>query len=263
MTYKLTILGSGAAPGVPSVTCGWGVCDPTNGKNCRSRTTSCLEYAHTRILIDTSPDLRMQLLNADIRRLDGIVYTHAHADHLHGIDELREINRAVGTSLDFYAADEIVQEIKNRFSYLLATREHTNNISSCPSLIANPIKHYQSFMINNELKVTPIRLKGHNMPTTGYVFNDGEMVYIADYREIEEEAFAYIRQPVKVMVVPLTTVEGGKYHAGFEEIMRDIKRIAPQRAVINHMAVECDFEQINRMTPENVAPAFDGMTLFF
>ena len=262
MTYKLTILGSGAAPGVPSIAGGWGACDPANEKNRRSRTTSCLEYGNTRILIDTSPDLRLQLLNGGIRRLDGIVYTLAHADHLHGIDELREINRAEQKSLDFFAADETVREVEERFPYLLATRGHANNVSSRPSLIANRIEHYRPFMIN-ELKVTPIRLLGHNMPTTGYVFNDGEVVYIADYREIEEEAFSHIRQPVKLMVVPLTTVEGGRYHAGFAEIMRDVERIKPERAVINHMAIECDYERIRRMTPEKVEPAFDGMTLFF
>lgn len=262
MTYKLTILGSGAAPGVPSVAGGWGNCDPKNPKNCRRRTTSCLEYKNTRILIDTSPDLRVQLLNTDIRHLDGIVYTHAHADHLHGIDELREINRAEHCSLDFYATEETVKEVEERFPYLLAARGHTNNVSSRPSLIANRIEYYRPFMIN-ELKVTPIRLLGHNMPTTGYVFNDGEMVYIADYREIEEVAFDYIKQPVKLMVVPLTLPEGGSYHAGLGEIMRDIERVGPERAVINHMAIECDYDEINKLTPKNVEPAYDGMSLIF
>lgn len=115
MTYKLTILGSGAAPGVPSIAGGWGACDPANEKNRRSRTTSCLEYGNTRILIDTSPDLRLQLLNGGIRRLDGIVYTHAHADHLHGIDELREINRAEQKSLDFLPPTKPYGKWKNVF----------------------------------------------------------------------------------------------------------------------------------------------------
>ncbi len=260
--YKLTVLGSGAAPGVPSIAGGWGNCNPQNPKNRRSRTTVCLEYNNTRILIDTSPDLRLQLLASGIRHLDGIVYTHAHADHLHGIDELREINRAERNSLNFYAGEDTCAAIALRFPYLLATREHANNVLSRPSLIANRFEYYQSFDIKG-LKITPIRLLGHNMPTTGYLFNDGEIVYIADYREIDEEAFAHIKKEVKLMIVPLTTPEGGKFHAGLEEIMRDIRRVNPKRAIINHMAIECDYDEINKQTPDNVEPAFDGMELVF
>lgn len=260
--YKLTVLGSGAAPGVPSIAGGWGNCNPQNPKNRRSRTTVCLEYDNTRVLIDTSPDLRLQLLAGGIRHLDGIVYTHAHADHLHGIDELREINRAERNSLNFYASEDTCAAIALRFPYLLATREHANNVLSRPSLIANRFEYYRSFDIK-DLKITPIRLLGHNMPTTGYLFNDGEIVYIADYREIDEAAFAHIKKRVKLMIVPLTTPEGGKFHAGLEEIMRDIGRICPERAVINHMAIECDYDEINKQTPDNVKPAFDGMELVF
>lgn len=98
---QLTILGSGAAPGVPSLGRGWGACDPQNPKNRRLRTSAYLEYDGVRLLIDTSPDLRLQLLANDIRYLDGVLYTHAHADHVHGIDDIREINRIIRQNLHF------------------------------------------------------------------------------------------------------------------------------------------------------------------
>lgn len=262
MNYKVTVLGSGAAPGVPAVAGGWGNCNPDNPKNRRLRTTICLEYKQTRILIDTSPDLRVQLLSMNIRHLDGIVYTHAHADHLHGIDELREINRAELKSLNFYGAADTIASIKERFPYLLASKERANNVAKQPSLVANVIDYYVPFMIG-DLKVTPIRLLGHNMPTTGYLFNDGEIVYIADYRQIDEAAFEHIKVPVKLMIVPLTTPWGEKFHAGLEDVLSDIHKINPVHAVINHMAIECDYDEINRRTPDNVEPAFDNMCLSF
>ncbi len=262
MSYKVTILGSGAAPGVPSVAGGWGCCNPENPKNRRLRTTICIEYSQTRILIDTSPDLRIQLLSMHIRHLDGIVYTHAHADHLHGIDELREINRAELKSLNFYGTRDTVNSIKERFPYLLASKERTNNVAKQPSLVANVIDYYVPFTIG-DIRITPIRLLGHNMPTTGYLFNDGEIVYIADYRQIDEAAFEQIKVPVKLMIVPLTTPKGEKFHASLEDVLLDIRRINPEHAVINHMAIECDYDDINRCTPDNVEPAFDNMCLNF
>ncbi|MBR1649228.1 MAG: MBL fold metallo-hydrolase [Alphaproteobacteria bacterium] len=260
MTYKMTILGSGAAPGVPAIAIGWGACDPNNPKNCRTRTTVCLEYHKTRILIDTSPDLRTQLLKAHINTLSGVLYTHPHADHLHGIDDLREINRITSRSLNFYASPDTLRGIKQRFPYLLATPKHLNNVSTHPSLIANEINYYEPFYID-DLKITPIRLMGHMMPSTGYIFNDGDIVYIADYRKIEERAFEMIKKPVKLMVVPLTLPEGSEFHAGLDDILSDIKRVHPQKAVINHMAAECDYEAIFNITPANVEPAYDNMEI--
>ena len=260
--YKVTILGSGAAPGVPAIAYGWGNCDPNNPKNIRTRTSVYIEHDQTKILIDTSPDLRMQMLANGIRELDAVLYTHPHADHLHGIDDLREINRLHRCSLNFYATDDTIRVIKSRFPYLLATPEHRNNVITHPSLIANEINYYQPFAINN-LKIIPIRLIGHVVPSTGYIFNDGEIVYIADYRRIEEKAFDYIKKPVKLMVVPLTTPVGAEFHADLNEVLADIAKINPERAIINHMAAECDYDVIRNITPQNVEPAYDNMKVEF
>ncbi|MBP3546971.1 MAG: MBL fold metallo-hydrolase [Alphaproteobacteria bacterium] len=258
--FNVKILGSGAAPGVPAIAIGWGDCNPDNPKNRRSRTTTYLTYNDTKLLIDTSPDLRMQLLSNNVNSLDCVLYTHAHADHLHGIDDLREINRINKSSLDIYGSSETIKVIKQRFPYLLTTPNHVNNVSILPSLIANELEYYVPFYIN-DLKITPIRLVGHMAPSTGYIFNDGEVVYIADYRHIEQQAFDMIKKNVKLMVVPLTTPEGTEFHAGLDEILSDIKKINPEMAVINHMAAECDYDVIRNITPQNVEPAFDNMNI--
>lgn len=254
--YKVIILGSGASPGVPSVSNGWGSCNPDNPKNCRTRTSTYLQYGNTKILIDTSPDIRSQLLQSGIRHLDAVLYTHTHADHLHGIDDLREINRIEGKSLDFYADAETVKVIKNRFPYLIGADGDTTH----PSLIPHTIEYYRPFIIK-DLKITPIRLAGHTISTTGYIFNDGEVVYIADYRHLEEETFRHILQPVKLLVLPLTIYEGTNKHAGLADILTDIGRINPERAVINHMASEIDYDDLMRRTPQRVEPGYDNMLI--
>lgn len=259
---KVTVLGAGAAPGVPSLSCGWGDCNPENAKNLRTRTSTYYNFNGTAILIDTSPDLRLQLIRHQIKRLDGVLYTHTHADHLHGIDDLREINRINNNSLNFYAKGDVVETICQRFPYLIASPGCVNNVMRQPSLISNEIEHNEAFFINN-VKITPVRLIGHNAPSTGYVFNDGEFVHIADFRAVDKEGLKQIIVRPKLLIIPLTTPYGQKFHAGLEEVLACIEKINPEQAIINHMASECDYDEIDRLTPENVHPAYDGLTVEF
>ena len=258
--YKIIILGSGGAPGVPALAIGWGRCNPDNPKNYRTRTTVYMVYNRTKILIDTSPDLRAQMLTNNISEFDGILYTHAHADHLNGIDDLREVSCVKPEGINFYASAETIEVIKKRFPYLLSVPNRIDDVVSHPSLVANEVKYYEPFFIK-DLKITPIRLTGHAVPSTGYIFNDGEVVYIADYRQMEEEAFKHIRKKVKLMIAPLTTLNGAAYHAGLKEVLNDIERIAPERAVLNHLGTKCDYDEISRLTPQNVEPSFDNMKI--
>ena len=258
--YKIIILGSGAAPGVPAIAMGWGRCNPENPRNFRTRTTTYLEYNNTKLLIDTSPDLRGQMLQNGITSLDAVLYTHSHADHLHGIDDLREINRINKSSLDIYASADTIRVIRQRFPYLLASHECANNVSMQPSLVANELEYYKPFYVN-DLKVVPIRLIGHAIPSTGYIFNDGEVVYIADYRKLEDEAFSCISKDVQLIILPMTTMEGSEFHAGIDEVLRDVERLGGKQAVINHMAAECDYDEVMQNTPQNVSPAYDNMII--
>jgi len=256
--YKFILLGSGASPGVPSISNGWGNCNPDNPKNCRTRTSAYIEYNGTKILIDTSPDLRIQLLRSQIRDIDAVLYTHPHADHLHGIDDLREINRLQGKSLNFYGVSHTVDIIKARFPYLI----NSGNSVTQPNLIPNEAEFYVPFYVN-DLKITPIHLMGHNELSTGYIFNDGEVVYIADYHFLDDKIFENIRCKVKLLVMPLTVPEGGRYHAGLSEVLEDMRRFNPQHAVINHMATESDYDAVMQATPENVEPGYDNMLIEF
>lgn len=286
---KIIILGAGAAPGVPSLSCGWGCCNPNNPKNIRTRTSAYVEIGDAKILIDTSPDLRSQLIANQLTELDAVLYTHSHADHLHGIDDLREITRirlgkalrsqgyskhlhgdynwkdiknVCCPSIECYAAPETARSIKKRFGYLIATLLKKQNVFFTPSINLNTIKPNHPFYVKG-VKITPLKLLGHSVPSVGYAFNDGELVYIADFKTLASSVFKQIKVRPKVLVLPLTTPFGQPAHAGFEAVMEYIKKINPQQVVINHMATECDYDEINGRTPDFVHPAYDGMTVEF
>ncbi|MBR2034095.1 MAG: MBL fold metallo-hydrolase [Alphaproteobacteria bacterium] len=255
------ILGAGAAPGVPSLSSGWGFCDETNPNNRRRRTGTYYNFNGVEILVDTSPDLRQQLLDNQIKRLDGVLYTHTHADHLHGIDDLREINRITAANIDFYAVPEVMKIIKKRFGYLICNPKEIKDVIRCPSLVAHKIKCNHEFYIK-DVKITPLKLCGHNVPSNGYLFNDGEVAHIADFKWMPSSTLKLLtNNKIKTLVIPLTTPFGQKYHAGWDEILNYIKQINPQKVIINHMASECDYETIAENAPNSAFPAYDNMKI--
>lgn len=265
MNYKLTILGSGAAPGVPSLSGnnnGWRACNPNNPKNRRDRTSVYLEYKKTKVLIDTSPDLRYQLINNNIKDLDGVLYTHVHADHILGIDYLREINRIQLKGINFYAGPINTAEIEKRFDYLIGHVKSPEDYVLFPSLLPNVIHPYVPFYIN-DLKITPIVMLEHSPESYGFVFNDGDLVYLSDFKSIDERAFDMWNKQPEVLVIPLTNPIAQITHAGIETVLQYIDKIGAKRVIINHMAGECDYDEINKSTPENVQPAFDNMIIEF
>lgn len=259
---KIVILGSGAAPGVPALANGWGNCDPNNPKNIRRRNCSYVEIGGAKLLIDTSPDLHNQLIDNHIRYLDAVLYTHSHADHLHGINDLRDLNRISGKPLDVYANADTKHVIETCFSYLVANKNHPNNPLYKPSLILHEAVQEKPFQIKN-VEITPLLLTGHAVASIGYMFNGGDLVYIADCREIAPQSLALIRKRPKILVMPLTTRHQLVYHMGLETLLSYVEQIKPERAIISHMAVECDYAEIDRLTPSYVTPAFDNMTLEF
>jgi phosphoribosyl 1,2-cyclic phosphate phosphodiesterase len=221
------------------------------------RTGTYMEINGVKLLIDTSPDLRWQLIKNNIKQLDAVLYTHSHADHLHGIDDLREINRISRNMLDIYGTKNMIQTIYTRFPYLICLDEKKLNPVFCAALKPHTIEHEESFMIKG-LKVTPIEMLGHNIECTGYIFNDGEVVHFADFRSVKESALKMITRTPEVMIMPLTTPKGTMYHAGLEELKEYTRRIKPKRVIINHMAVESDYEDVKKNCLENMRPTYDG-----
>ena len=261
---KIILTGTGAAPGVPSVSRGWGHCNPNNEKNRRKRIGTYIEIGNQKFLIDTSPDLRTQLLENDIKYVDGVFYTHAHADHIHGIDDLRELNRIIRKPITIYGAKYTLDQIKKRFSYLIVNCSLKDD--ACiykASLIAHELEFDKSLFLGN-VKVDVLALTGHLAPSNGYIFNDGEVVYVADCQEISQEGLKKIKTKPKVLILPLTTPNAGYAkisHMGLDKVLEYVNLIKPEMAIINHMAAECDYDEINSLTPSNVFAAYDNMVI--
>ncbi|MGB0749773.1 MAG: MBL fold metallo-hydrolase, partial [Magnetospiraceae bacterium] len=146
---KIQILGCGPSGGIPGVSYGWGRCDPNNPKNRRLRPSILVEHENTKVLVDTSPDLRAQLLTADIRHLDAVLYTHHHADHVHGIDDLRPINRLLNAPLDCYADAATLNFLQARFGYVFEPLAEGATLYYKPTLLAHEIAHGTRFTVGD------------------------------------------------------------------------------------------------------------------
>lgn len=259
---RLIILGSGASMGVPSLNSGYGSCDPNNPKNNRLRSSTYLEYNGLKLLFDTPPDLRLQLLAQNIRKLDAVFFTHFHADHIYGIDDLREINRISRKDIDIYAGKITMKLIKKRFPYIISDKKEFQGCILKPSMIPHVVKANQPFYIK-DVKITPIKMVGHCDECLGYVFDDGEFVFVSDFKFLASSAFKMIKKNPKLMVIPLTVLEQARKHANLQEVIENIEKINPSKAIINHMSNECDFEFISKSTPDNVEVAYDNMIVEF
>lgn len=259
---KVVFLGSGAAPGVPTVSCGWGDCDPNNPKNVRTRTTTYYEVNGVKILVDTSPDLRQQLLNSKIYDVDCVLYTHAHFDHISGIDDLREINRRTCKPMPIFSIKKTIAELKRRYGYMVIKDNEPKFYISKGGLVPKKIKANHGFYFKG-IKIMPLKLLGHNMESCGYIIND-EIVHLGDFKALAYSAIERIKEidkKLKLMVIPLTMPTPHEHHVGLEEAMNYAEMFDVERVVFNHMAIECDYNAINESTPDYVTPAYDDMRL--
>lgn len=252
---RVTILGCGGAGGVPTLGYGWGDCDPANPRNRRRRPSILIEQAGTTVLVDTSPDLREQLLETPVRRLDAVLYTHDHADHTHGIDDLREINRAMRGPIEVFAGSEAMLSIRNRFGYAFAPFEPDKYPIYRPWLLGREIDG--PFGING-LKVIPFEQDHGYGATLGY--RVGPVAYSTDVVRMPEEAFAALAG-VSLWVVDCFTDREHLTHSHIDKTLGWIDRVRPQKAVLTHMGSRLDYDRLRASLPAGVEPAYDGMVL--
>ena len=252
---KAIILGCGGAGGVPAIGSGWGYCDPANPKNRRRRPSLLMENGASRVLVDTSPDLREQLLGAGINRLDAVVYTHDHADHLHGIDDLREVNRAMKAPLPIWASEIALATISRRFSYAVEPMPADATSIYKPWLLPQVISG--PFSVGN-IPVQPFAQSHGDMETLGFRF--GPIAYSTDVVDLSEEAFAVLAG-VDVWILGCLTSDPHPTHAHVDKALEWIERVAPRRAFLTHMGPRLDYDTLNARLPVGVEPAYDGLEI--
>jgi phosphoribosyl 1,2-cyclic phosphate phosphodiesterase len=233
---KITVLGCGASWGVPAIGPDWGRCDPTDPRNRRRRCSLLVESQGVVLLIDTSPDLREQLLDAGVARLDAVLLTHAHADHLHGIDDIRIINRLIRNALPFHASPEALAEVERRFGYALLPAP--KKALYRPALIGHPI---EGPFTAAGISIVPFA-QDHGF-TMSLGFRIGRVAYSTDVTSLDETAFAALAG-IELWVVDCMRREPHPTHSHLAKTLAWIDRVRPRRAILTHMDQSLDYREL-------------------
>jgi phosphoribosyl 1,2-cyclic phosphate phosphodiesterase len=262
MSMTVTILGCGSSGGVPRVGGDWGVCDPDNPKNRRRRCSVLLQKAipagTTTVLIDTSPDMREQMLSANVTHMDGAWFTHEHADHTHGIDELRGYFLRQRHRIPIWADRVTGEMLLSRFAYCFTALPGS---AYPPVLQINGIdvKHTVSTSgAGGEITGTPFYVQHGNIDALG--FRIGNMAYTPDLNGIPDAAIPHL-QNLDIWIVDALRHTPHPSHFSLPETLVWIEKLKPKRAIITNMHVDLDFATLQRELPPHVEPAFDGMTI--
>ncbi|MGL4321374.1 MAG: MBL fold metallo-hydrolase [Paracoccaceae bacterium] len=262
MPLTFTILGCGSSGGVPRLGGDWGDCDPANPKNRRSRCSMLVERSSeagtTRVLIDTSPDMRAQLLSANVGTLDAVIYTHSHADHMHGIDDLRQIVFNMRNRIPVWADGPTQEALLSRFGYAFTQPD----ASPYPPIldlhtIAGPV-HIQG--AGGEIILTPFRAEHGSMDALG--FRIGPLAYLPDVVAIPSESWQHLAN-LDCWVLDALRRKPHPTHAHLALSLEWIARAAPARAVLTNMHIDLDYATLVGELPPHITPAFDGMHISY
>jgi phosphoribosyl 1,2-cyclic phosphate phosphodiesterase len=251
---KVRILGCGTSTGVPKIGNEWGQCDPAEPRNYRLRTSILVESGAERMLVDCGPDLRQQLLAADVSRLDGVIVTHTHGDHCHGIDELRPVSQAIGGPLPLHARDEVLRELEQRFAYAFTQSDFYRPIVEAREL-------------GEELRFGDARARfvdqPHGGPTSlGLRFDEGERsaAYAIDFSDLTDE-MAALYQGADVWIADCLTRKPHPTHAHLDAALGWARDLSIGQLYLVHMGNGLDYRTLIAELPDWAAPAHDGLEI--
>jgi phosphoribosyl 1,2-cyclic phosphate phosphodiesterase len=262
MSLRFTILGCGSSMGVPRVALGWGACDPNNPKNRRRRCSLLVErmnaqHHRTRVLVDCSPDLRLQLLDADVDWVDGVLITHEHADHIHGIDDLRPIFVHKRRRVDMYLDEATSRAMHARFGYCFMTPPG----SEYPPIIAEKrLVAGQPVTIEGQggsIDALPILQSHGDIPSLGFRF--GNVAYSADIKNVPPESVKALAG-LDVWIVDALRMAPHPSHFNLDEALEWIARVKPKRAILTNLHTDMDYAELRTKLPAGVEPAFDRLS---
>lgn len=269
-TLTLRILGCGSSGGVPRVGSGWGACDPNEPRNRRRRCSILVERdgegrgenagegRRTSLLIDTSPDLREQLLDADVRRLDGVLFTHAHADHTHGIDDLRPLVIKMRARIPVYADARTRALLGVRFGYCFETPEGSDYP---PILDLHDLAHEGRVVVDGPggaIEAEPLPVEHGNEPALGFRF--GGAAYLPDVSLIPPASLRRLHG-LDLLIIDALRDTPHPTHYSVAEALALIAEVKPRRSVLTNLHTDLDYAELAARLPEGSVPAHDGMVL--
>ena len=264
MSLSFRILGCGSSGGVPRLDGNWGDCDPDNPKNRRTRCSLLVQNktagGTTNVLIDTSPDMRNQLIDANVTWLDAILYSHDHADQTHGIDDVRAMVYAKQKRIEVWMDQATSKTLTNRFGYCFEQGAGT----LYPAILKdNRIKKpYQDITVSGEggaITATPFRQIHGRIDSLG--FRIGNVAYSSDISDIPEESCSLL-EGLDCWVVDALRRDPHPTHFHLDRTLAEIERFKPKRAILTNLHVDLDYQHLCNELPENVVPAFDGLEFY-
>jgi phosphoribosyl 1,2-cyclic phosphate phosphodiesterase len=255
---KLTFLGTGTSFGVPQLGCGCAVCRSPDPRDRRTRVGAVVELENgTRLLIDTPPELRIQLIAAGISDVDAVLFTHDHADHTHGIDDLRAITVRRAAPLAVYGSAETLAALTSKFGYIFDQSVKPRPGSSKPEGEAHPVTPGKPFHIG-DVEVLPIALP--HGPSTVLAYRIGPLGYVTDAKMLPPEAIEQLRG-IRVLVINALFRTEHPSHLSIPEAVEVARKIGADRTMLTHLTHRTAHADLEAELPRGVAPAFDGLTL--
>ncbi len=250
---KLTFLGTGTSQGIPVIACSCPVCQSTDPRDMRLRTSALIEHNGVTIAIDAGPDFRQQMLRAKVKNLDGIIITHEHRDHISGLDDVRAFNWINKRPMDIWAEPRVLNAIRAEYTYVFAEQKYPG----IPEICLHELDGHPFDVMG--IKITPIRVYHHKLPIYG--FRIGDLTYITDANFISEEEKEKIIG-TKYLVINALRMQKHLSHYSLPEALKVIAELGPRRAYITHIGHQMGlYKDITPQLPENVTLAYDGLTV--
>ena len=251
---KVRILGCGTSTGVPRIGNDWGLCDPTEPRNVRLRTSILVDSAGERMLVDCGPDLRQQLLAANVGILNGIIVTHAHGDHCHGIDELRPVSQALGGPAPLYARSDVLDELKLRFAYAFEQTDLYRSIVEA--------REIEQELFFGQARVRLVDQPHGGTTSLGLRFDEGDysIAYAVDFSQLSNE-MASLYQGVDVWIADCLTRKPHPTHMHLDALLGAAKELGVSQLFLVHMGNSLDYRQLCAELPDWAAPAYDGLEI--
>jgi phosphoribosyl 1,2-cyclic phosphate phosphodiesterase len=250
---KITVLGSGTSVGVPTIGCHCAVCTSADPRDNRLRPSILIGYEGRNVLVDTTPDFRTQALRAKIERVDAILYTHAHADHLMGLDDVRPFNFRQGGRIPIYASPAVMEAIRRAFQYVFQEVERVTNV---PKLDTHLIDGAPFDLFG--LEFTPVPVLHGAEPIYGFRF--GRAAYLTDHSEIPESSYDLLRD-LDVLFLDALRYKPHPTHSTVERSIKTVERLRPRRAYFTHICHDLGHERAESMLPPDIRLAYDGLEI--